>query len=315
MIEKFQALQRAFLDIEDEEKLLVYEEHKNENQSPPKKRVEESTRDGNAETPVKLREGTSKRPMQDIATNTDGAKPVILEAPRRTDPGNKQQRWSAMVSDDVLLTISNEEKKRQQIIFELYHTERNHVKTLKILDTVFKPILQKSGVIKQKLLDSLFPQSLQTLHDLHLRFQVFLKDRVEDKNFMAGEIGDILVKMFCGFSGRELQMEVSAICWTQQKALHKLEDKRKTDSSLNKVLCQAEAHEACHFLKCEHLLPTVWQRLTKYPLLFDNLLKATSVVLSNNQKEIDAIKKALDASKEILEHVNLSIKGSEDKEK
>jgi len=54
------------------------------------------------------------------------------------------------------------------------------------------------------------------------------------------------------------------------------------------------------------LLPSVLQRLTKYPLLFERLQKCT------DGADAEAIKRALDASKAILDHVNQAVRIAEE---
>lgn len=57
------------------------------------------------------------------------------------------------------------------------------------------------------------------------------------------------------------------------------------------------------------------QRLTKYPLLFEQLLKITRQVAPENVTETAATQRALDASKKILDHVNQAVREAEDSHK
>lgn len=57
-------------------------------------------------------------------------------------------------------------------------------------------MFQRSKFIKPNLADFLFPSSLSTLHDLHFRFQIYLREKFADcDNFLIEEIGDVLNKM------------------------------------------------------------------------------------------------------------------------
>lgn len=85
-----------------------------------------------------------------------------------------------------------------------------------------------------------------------------------------------------------------------------LKDKRKKDENLQRGLNKAESHKACRRLQLKDLLPAVLQRLTKYPLLFERLHKCSDGC------EADAIKKALDAAKSILDHVNQEVRIAEE---
>lgn len=63
------------------------------------------------------------------------------------------------------------------------------------------------------------------------------------------------------------------------------------------------------------MLPTIWQRFTKYPLLLEKLYKSTVKVSPDNLTEIEAIQEVLQATKDILNHVNQSFIIAEDDEK
>lgn len=109
---------------------------------------------------------------------------------------------------------------------------------------------------------------------------------------------------FHGFAGAELKYEISRFCKFQPQAISKLEAERRSNEKLQAVLSTIEMNDSCHSLKLEHLFPSVWQRFTKYPLLLKSLYEATAIVLSNNQKEVKAVREAWIASKKILDFVN-----------
>jgi Rho guanine nucleotide exchange factor 12 len=60
---------------------------------------------------------------------------------------------------------------------------------------------------------------------------------------------------------------------------------------------------------------TFLYRLTKYPLLFESLYKITNRVAPDNTVEEQAILKALESSKKILDHVNQAVRVAEDAHK
>lgn len=85
-----------------------------------------------------------------------------------------------------------------------------------------------------------------------------------------------------------------------------LKERRVKDEDLKAVLIKAEAHPDCNRHKLQDLLVTVLQRLTKYPLLFERLHKCSE------GSDAEAIKKALDASKAILDYVNHAVRIAEE---
>lgn len=111
---------------------------------------------------------------------------------------------------------------------------------------------------------------------------------------------------FDGPSGELLKDHAARFCARQQIALEVLKERRKKDENLQRGLIKAESHKACRRLQLKDLLPAVLQRLTKYPLLFERLHKCSE------GSDAEAIKRALDASKAILDHVNQAVRIAEE---
>ncbi|XP_034654021.1 uncharacterized protein LOC117892114 [Drosophila subobscura] len=223
--------------------------------------------------------------------------------------------WSSMVAAEMLAALTDAEKKRQEIINEIYQTERNHVRTLKLLDRLFFLPLHESGMLSQDHLLLLFPPALLSLREIHGAFEQQLKQRRIEHNHVVNHIGDLLADMFVGQSGDVLCEYAAQFCARQQIALEGLKEKRNKDEQLQKFLRKSESHKACRRLELKDLLPTVLQRLTKYPLLFENLHKVTVRVLPENTDEAEAIQRAVESSKRILVEVNQAVKTAEDAHK
>ncbi|XP_017049565.1 uncharacterized protein LOC108093793 isoform X2 [Drosophila ficusphila] len=223
--------------------------------------------------------------------------------------------WSSMVAAEMLAALTDAEKKRQEIINEIYQTERNHVRTLKLLDRLFFLPLYESGLLSQDHLLLLFPPALLSLREIHGNFEQSLKQRRIEHNHVVNTIGDLLSEMFDGQSGVVLCEYAAQFCARQQIALEALKEKRNKDEALQKLLKKSESHKACRRLELKDLLPTVLQRLTKYPLLFENLYKVTVRLLPENTNEAEAIQRAVESSKRILVEVNQAVKTAEDAHK
>nr|CAD7409258.1 unnamed protein product [Timema poppensis] len=157
-----------------------------------------------------------------------------------------------------LKNLSDKEKKRQDVINELFHSERSHVRHLKVLDQVFyRPMLDNQ---------------------------------------------------FDGPAGEEFQRAAATFCARQQIALELLKERRRKDAKLNNFLTDAEGNPLCRRLQLKDIIPTGMQRLTKYPLLFENLAKHTE----EGTEELSGVQRALERSKEILNHVNQAKREAED---
>lgn len=198
------------------------------------------------------------------------------------------------------------------------------MRTLRLLEGIFMRPLQESGALTNEHFSLLFPPSLLVLKDLHSTFEQQLKQRRIDHGQLVGGIGDLLLSMFDGSAGDQLLEHAAHFCARQKIALEALKENRRKDESLQRLLTKAESHKACRRLQLKDLLPTVLQRLTKYPLLFDSLTKITIKspdTLATSQadqtpvcteKEAQAIQRARELSRRILDHVNQAVRVAED---
>lgn len=183
------------------------------------------------------------------------------------------------------------------------------MRTLRLLEGIFMRPLQESQALTAEHFNLLFPPSLLVLKDLHTSFEQQLKQRRTDHSPLVKTIGDLLLTMFDGNAGTQLREHAAQFCARQKIALEALKEKRRKDENLQRLLTKAESHKACRRLQLKDLLPTVLQRLTKYPLLFDGLGKITN---KDNEKEAHAIQQARELSRRILDHVNQSVREAED---
>jgi Rho guanine nucleotide exchange factor 12 len=90
-----------------------------------------------------------------------------------------------------------------------------------------------------------------------------------------------------------------------------LRERRRKDPKFNAFLQEAESDPVCRRLGIKDMIPMAMQRLTKYPLLFENLCNCTS----KESEEYKNVQRAVDLSKEILCHVNSMKKEAEDHER
>lgn len=79
-------------------------------------------------------------------------------------------------------------------ISELFHTERTHVRKLKVLNHFFYRPLQKNELMPKELFNRLFANLPEVLA-LHVEYNQIMKDRVKSSGFPIGNISDILNDM------------------------------------------------------------------------------------------------------------------------
>ncbi|XP_015111915.1 rho guanine nucleotide exchange factor 12 isoform X5 [Diachasma alloeum] len=256
-----------------------------------------------------------------LSTRSLDSPSTSLEQVHSTAPGNNNTSswdsdvdvepdppdWSQGVSEEVLARLSNSEKKRQEVINELFHTERSHVRALKVLSYVFHKPLLEHQVLPVDQIDLLF-SNLDEMVTIHSRFNQAMK-RKKKENPCVGDVGDLILDMFDGENGEAFEQAASTYCAKQQVALDNLRDRRRKDQKLNSFLSEIESNPMCRRLQLKDHIVTGMLRLTKYPLLFENLAKYTP---ESSERERAAVLRGLERSKEILSLVNQAVREAED---
>ncbi|XP_025837037.1 rho guanine nucleotide exchange factor 12-like [Agrilus planipennis] len=218
--------------------------------------------------------------------------------------------WQSSVPEDELAGLHPYEKKRQDVINEIFHTERSHVRNLRVLEHVFCKPLHSSKILKQEDLNLIFA-NLSELLDLHVQFNAAMKNKRKEES-IVGECGDLLLNMFDGTTGENFQRAAATFCERQQLALEFIKERRKKDSRFDNFLCECEKNNLCRRLPLQGILPTEMQRLSKYPLLLERLIDSEEKLKDTDsgytQAELNKLRQAHDRSKEILNHVNEAAK-------
>ncbi|XP_059480825.1 rho guanine nucleotide exchange factor 12 isoform X2 [Neocloeon triangulifer] len=212
--------------------------------------------------------------------------------------------WTRSVEEEELRKLTSREKKRQEVINELFYTERSHVRALKVLDRIFYRPLLDNPVLPHECLVLLFP-NLGEMLDIHGSLNTAMKLKRKESP-IVGDISELLLNIFDGPAGERFQREAATFCANHQLALEMLKERRRKDQKLNNFLTDAEGKSVCRRLQLKDIIPFGFQRLTKYPLLFENLMKLCE------GSERAGVQRALERSKEIVNHVNASVKDAAD---
>ncbi|XP_022249398.1 rho guanine nucleotide exchange factor 11-like isoform X1 [Limulus polyphemus] len=221
------------------------------------------------------------------------------------DAENDPPKWQENVNINVIRLMKPKEKKRQDVINELFHTERTHVRNLKVLDKLFFKPIQQEQLLTQDHLYLLFP-NLEEMLKIHSNFNNIMKVCRREQQ-VVGDVGSIMLEMLDGHSGDRLKSEAATFCRNQSTALELLKNKQKKEQKLAQFLSDAEANQLCRRLQLKDIIATGFQRLTKYPLLLENIAKYTP----QNSEEHSRLLRAVHCSKQILAYVNQAVKEAE----
>uniref|UniRef100_A0A3B3VQD2 Rho guanine nucleotide exchange factor 12 n=1 Tax=Poecilia latipinna TaxID=48699 RepID=A0A3B3VQD2_9TELE len=242
-----------------------------------------------------------------VEANRDADIDVQSEDDQGTD--SELHNWQQLVGREVLAGLRPQEIKRQEVINELFYTERAHVGMLKVLDDVFYQRLSKDAILPPADIKNIFT-NLEEVLQLHSILEQMTAIRKRNDLLVIDLRGDDLLSWFSGAEEEKIKQAVGTFCSNQPFALEIIKTKQKKDSRFTSFIQEAESNRQCRRLQLKDIIPVEMLRLTKYPLLLDNIVRYT-----DDPVEKHKVKQAADCCRKILSHVNQALKESEDKQK
>uniref|UniRef100_A0A8C5ZHF3 Rho guanine nucleotide exchange factor 11 n=1 Tax=Marmota marmota marmota TaxID=9994 RepID=A0A8C5ZHF3_MARMA len=242
---------------------------------------------------------------------TDALLPHLLEDDlgqlSDLEPEPDAQNWQHTVGKDVVAGLTQREIDRQEVINELFVTEASHLRTLRVLDLIFYQRMKKENLMPREELARLFP-NLPELIEIHNSLCEAMK-KLRDEGPIIKEIGDLMLARFDGPAQEELQQVAAQFCSYQSIALELIKTKQRKESRFQLFMQEAESHPQCRRLQLRDLIISEMQRLTKYPLLLENIIKHTE----GGTPEYEKLCQARDHCREILKFVNEAVKQTENR--
>ncbi|XP_020358306.1 rho guanine nucleotide exchange factor 12 isoform X1 [Oncorhynchus kisutch] len=227
-----------------------------------------------------------------------------------TDSEHDPLNWQQLVGREILAGLGAHEIKRQEVINELFYTERAHLRMLKVLDNIFYQKLTREAILPPADIKNIFT-NLGDIVQLHVLISEQMATiRKRNETSVIDQIGDDLLSWFSGGEEEKIKQAVGTFCSNQPFALELIKSRQKKDSRFTSFMQEAESNRLCRRLQLKDIIPVEMQRLTKYPLLLENIAKYT-----DDTMEKDKVKKAGDCCRKILNHVNQAVKESENKQR
>ncbi|XP_061664392.1 rho guanine nucleotide exchange factor 11 isoform X2 [Syngnathoides biaculeatus] len=229
---------------------------------------------------------------------------LLLDAAAPEEEACEGQNWQETVPPQLLATLSPKEVERQAVIYELFRTELSHLRTLRVLDQVF--FQKMRAVLSAEELACIFP-NLPQVYELHASLCEAMRKRRE--SIIVQDVGDVVLARFEGAAGEEFQEQASHLCRQQSQALELIKSKQRKDPRFAHIVQECEASRHCRRLQLRDLLVSEMQRLTKYPLLLDNIIKHTE----DTSADLPALRRAQACCRGILQAVNEVVRETEDR--
>ncbi|KAI6073038.1 Rho guanine nucleotide exchange factor 11 isoform X5 [Aix galericulata] len=217
------------------------------------------------------------------------------------EPELDSQNWQHTVGREVLASLPQKEIDRQEVIngkepgvsrlhhhlggvlgtspsppasrAELFATEGSHLRILRVLDLLFYQRLRKESLLSREELALLFP-NLPDVIEIHNSLSESMK-KLREEGPIIKEIGDLMLSRFDGLAKEEIQQVTADFCSYQSIALELIKTKQRKETRFQIFMQEAESNPQCRRLQLKDLIISEMQRLTKYPLLLENILKHT----------------------------------------
>ncbi|KAG7276212.1 hypothetical protein CRUP_004803 [Coryphaenoides rupestris] len=173
---------------------------------------------------------------------------------------------------------------------------------LTVLQTVFSKPLEREEIFTSTELATIFP-SLDEIIEMHYTFHENLKKLRREDGFIVKNIGATLLNRFGGPEGEWFQKLTARFCSHQSWALEQIKSRQKKEPRCNAFIQEAESKPQCRRLQLKDIIPIEMQRLTKYPLLLENIAKSTE-----DHVEKENIQQSAECCRKILNHVNDEVK-------
>uniref|UniRef100_A0AAR2IPN1 Rho guanine nucleotide exchange factor (GEF) 1a n=1 Tax=Pygocentrus nattereri TaxID=42514 RepID=A0AAR2IPN1_PYGNA len=233
----------------------------------------------------------------------------MLEGLDVEGPDFEADSWSMAVDSTYLQAHRKDVIKRQDVIYELIQTELHHVRTLRIMECVFRRGMLEEVQLEPGVVHALFP-CLERLLTLHIRFLNQLLDRRRQclqpssgHNFTINHISDLLVQQFSGQCADEMRKAYAEFCSHHLKAVKLYKELLARDKRLQYFIRRVSRVPLLRRHGFQECILLVTQRITKYPVLVQRILDNTK----DNAEEAAGLAQSLALIRELLSSVDQQV--------
>ncbi|XP_064799900.1 rho guanine nucleotide exchange factor 18-like [Oncorhynchus masou masou] len=213
------------------------------------------------------------------------------------------ESWSVAVDQQHINSLHQDAVKRQDVIYELIQTEVHHVRTLKLLLSVYQYELRHSLHMEDSRLERMFPQIDSLLH-IHQHFLWCLRDgRDRPNHHTVTQLGDILINQFSGEMGERMKKSYGVFCSHHTDAVSLYKEQLQNNKKFQNLIMKIGRLSIVRRLGVPECILLVTQRITKYPVLVERILLNTEA----DSEEHVALVQALVLIKETISAVDSQV--------
>ncbi|XP_051573988.1 rho guanine nucleotide exchange factor 2 isoform X1 [Myxocyprinus asiaticus] len=233
----------------------------------------------------------------------------MLEELEKDGKDFEADSWSLAVDSSYLQSQRKDVIKRQDVIYELIQTELNHVRTLRIMEGVFRRGMLEEVLLEMGVVHAIFP-CLDQLLSIHSRFlsQLLLRKNHSlapgsTRNFTIQQLGDILVEQFSGQNAEEMRKCYVEFCSRHLKAVKLYKELLARDKRFQQFIRRVSRGSLLRRHGVQECILLVTQRITKYPVLIQRILDNTK----GSEEESKCLVQSLALIRELLRSVDQQV--------
>jgi len=216
------------------------------------------------------------------------------------DGSFSKNSWAATVDPDLLNSIDEPERMRQEVIYELIKTEQSYVRDLQVIVNEFLLPMQKRHIVNDNDIKMIF----LNIEDI-LVCNATLLSRLE-----SSQVNNYVEAI--GFIFREHSFECyTYFCSSLTVSLKYLQSLREEKKSLRNFLKDQMSNPECKQLELSSFLLEPMQRITRYTLLLKQILHHTP---TDHRDHADVLG-ALRSIEERVEKINETTRDFENQDK
>uniref|UniRef100_A0A8C1SNK3 Rho/rac guanine nucleotide exchange factor (GEF) 2 n=1 Tax=Cyprinus carpio TaxID=7962 RepID=A0A8C1SNK3_CYPCA len=226
----------------------------------------------------------------------------MLEELEKDGKDFEADSWSLAVDTSYLQSQRKDIIKRQDVIYELIQTELNHMRTLRIMEGVFRRGMLEEVLMELGVVHAIFP-CLDQLLSIHSNFLSQLLQRRNNslapsstRNFTIQKLGDILVEQFSGKNAEEMRKCYVEFCSRHLKAVKLYKELLARDKRFQQFIRRVSRGSLLRRHGVQECILLVTQRITKYPVLIKRILDNTK----GNEEESKSLADSLTLIRELL---------------
>ncbi|KAL0810985.1 hypothetical protein ABMA28_010277 [Loxostege sticticalis] len=218
---------------------------------------------------------------------------------------SEPETWAAGAPKGLAKSIGERETKRQEHIYELILTEKHHCLTIRLMQKMFMEGMLRFGGVSGSQVARMFPR-VDELWALHAALLTRLRARQRAAPAVSS-VADILAETFAPPAHQKLKAAYGEFCSRHHDAVEVFKECCTREPRLARFIRKCQQNPMLRKKGVPECVLFVAQRLTKYPLLLEPLLKTAG----DDVGERELLQKALCGVKEILVDVDNQVAAKE----